>query len=147
MNSVLIFKHYWYGGGGALPEKWGYGYVRLWRPPYHALLAVCKIPISAFFCSQDPTFTPKSQFFRNFKLQSLKISKQFSSKASNWDKFQFTRLHFVKKFSSQGFPIWKWSIHKPLCSALLATHLYQNERLVPPSWYHIACNRLTKKPT
>ena len=71
------------GGGGLLTEKWGTGMCVALKTPFHNLLAICKTPISAFFSSQDPTFTPKSQISWNFKLQSLKISKEFSSKASN----------------------------------------------------------------
>ena len=107
---------------GALTEKWDtdmYGP----NPPIHALLT----RISAIFSSQDPSFIPKSQISRKFKLQRLMISKELSSKASIWTKIQFTTLHFVKKFSSLGFQIRQRSVHKPLFSALWAAHLHQNE--------------------
>ena len=89
--------------------KMGYRYVCR-RPLLHTLLAINKSPISPFFSSQDPSFTHKSQISRNFKLQSLKISKAVSvSKPQIGPKNQFTWLHFVKKLSSLGFKIWQWS--------------------------------------
>ena len=100
--------------GGDTSWKMRYRYVQPWRPPFHALLAICKTPISAFFNSQNHTFTPKSQISRNFQLQSLKIRrKKNSSKASNQAKIQFVRPYFVKKLSSLGSQIRQWSIHKP----------------------------------
>ena len=44
--------------GGALSEKW---VTCMCSPIFNTLLAICKTPISAFFSSQDPVFTPKSQ--------------------------------------------------------------------------------------
>ena len=64
----------------------GYGYVRPW--------SVCKITISAFFILKT-LLTHKSKMSRNFKLQILKISKEFSYKAWNFGKIKFTWLHFV----------------------------------------------------
>ena len=92
------------GGGGSTHWKMGRGYVRLWRPLFHDLLIVRKTPIFSIFSSQrlESTFTPKSQISRNFKLQSLKISKEFSSASTKWAKIQFIRLYFVKEFGSLG---------------------------------------------
>ena len=50
---LLYGNHPW----GGTHWKMGYGYVQPWRSPFHALLAIFKTPISAFFSSQGPTFT------------------------------------------------------------------------------------------
>ena len=77
---------------------------------YHVQLGVRKTPISALGSSQDPIFTPNNKLLEISSFQSLKISKGFSSKTSNWAKVQLTRLHFVRnsvhwgpKFSSGLF--------------------------------------------
>ena len=67
-----------------------------------------------------PYFHPQSQFL---EISELKISRESFSEASILAKIQFTRLHFVKEFSSLGSQIRQWSIHKPLCSTLRITHL------------------------
>ena len=109
-------------------------------PLFTPSLLLARPPFQHFFSSQDSIFTPKLQIFNNFKPKSLKIGKEFSFKASNWATLQFTRLHFVKKSSSQGCQIWQWSVHKPLCSSLRATHY---ESWVPPQAYnHHLCHIL-----
>ena len=45
---------------------------------------------------------PSKSFLFTSLPQSLKISKEFSSKTSNWAKIHFKWLYFVKKFSSLG---------------------------------------------
>ena len=72
-----------------------------WRPtfptPHHSQDSHFSI-----LSSSDPTFTPNHTFFRKSKIQSLKIGKEFHSKASNWTKIQFTRPHYAQEFSSLG---------------------------------------------
>ena len=65
--------------GGALTENGVQVCVALKTPfpPFHTLLAICKTHISAFFSSQDSTFTPNHKFL-DFKLQSPKIGKKSS---------------------------------------------------------------------
>ena len=109
-RSSLIKGNLWAGG---THWKWGTGmcstedslFTPSWpfaRPP----------PISAFFSSQDKTFTPKSQispgkFQKKIKLQSFKISKEFYSKSqtgpkSNPNGYILLRnsVHLSPKFSS-----------------------------------------------
>ena len=109
---------------------------------------------------EDPRFTPSSPFARpaiqhlsvlktllsppnrnfleTFKLQSLKISAEFIQfQAPKWAKLQFTRLHFVKKFSSQGSQIQKWSLHKPLCSG--RTPIPKRKLSAPSSAFIVLC--------
>ena len=108
-NILTVLIH-----GGALTEKWGiFGpEVSLFsHPPGHS-----QDPHLSIFQFSWPYFTPKSQISKNFKPQSLKIRKEFHSKASNWAEIQFTWLYFIKKFSSQGSKIWQWPIHKLCCS-------------------------------
>ena len=84
----------WGGGGNSLKnEVWVCVALKnLFSCPF----GCTQDPVSAFFSSQNPTFTLKSQMLRNFKLQSLKIGKEFHSKASNWAKILFIRLHFAQ---------------------------------------------------
>ena len=101
--------HVWFGW--ALPEKW---VCLALMTPFSHPPCILKTSISAFFGSQDPIFTPKSQISRNLKLQSLKFSKEFSSKALKLTQ-EFSSHGYI--FSSLGSWIRQWSIHKPLCSA------------------------------
>ena len=112
-------------GGGALPEKWGGPEVHLFKPSF----AACKTPISLAVSVLKTLLPPPNHTFW----------KILSSKASNCAKLQFTGLHFVKQFSSQGSQIQQWSIHKPLCLTLRATQLYQNESWVPPPGPDASC--------
>ena len=138
-SASLRTLHWWkckgvrYGGGGGHSLNNGVRVCAALKTPFsHPPCCSQDLHFSIFFSSQDHIFTQKSQIFENFKLKSLKLGREFSSKASNWAKLQFTRLRFVKKFRSQGSQIWQWSVHKPLCSTLRAKHLYQNESWVPP---------------
>ena len=98
---ALRVVHLWVPEGGT-PWKMGYRYVRPWRTPFHDLPRPL---FQHFFSSQAPTFTQKLQI-----LKASKNGKEFSSRASNWAKLQFTRLNFVRnsvhkgpKFSSGPF--------------------------------------------
>ena len=99
--------------------QWGGG--TLWKmgvlenpPAFRALILmtilvlILKTLISAFFSSEDPTFTPKSQIFRSFKLAS-KLAKSSIQNPQTW----LTSCFWVESLRSQ---IRQWSIHKPLCS-------------------------------
>ena len=122
--------------GEGTPPKMEYGYMGPSWPSFHALLAVYKTLISAFFCSQYPIFTPKWQISRNFKFQGLKISR-----------VQFHDLKLVKnsvhkstfclyKFSSLGSQIWQWLVHKaPLFGPLDRTLTPQGKARPPASTY------------
>ena len=76
-------------GEGRLHEKWGMGMCSpadLLFHCFHALVTVRKTPIpgphsAAFSVLKIILSTPNFQIYRNFKLQSLKISKEFNSKA------------------------------------------------------------------
>ena len=100
--------------------------------------------ISAFFSSQDLTFTPAPQISTNPKLKSPKISKEISSKASNWAKMWFTWLHFVNTIQFTRIPN-SAVVHSqvPVFGPLGCTPL--------PKWkfyrgYHVCeCIRLKKK--
>ena len=77
---------------GAARWKVGYGYARPWRHSFHALVAFHKTPFQ-YFTSQNhnsPITIPRNLY--------LKISAEFSTKASNCSKIQFTWLNFVEKF-------------------------------------------------
>ena len=108
------------------------------RPPFHALLAVCKTRcISPCFSSQDPTFSLKSQISRNVKL--LK-----SSKPKNRENIQFGNLKlgqnqftsiFCSRYSVPKGPRFSSGqfTYKPLCYALWAAQqFYPNQSWVPP---------------
>ena len=77
-NTCSLVLHGWPPGG--TPCKMGYGYVRPWRPPFHALLAARKT-FSAFCQFWRPYFHHRITFFKKTKLKSLKISKEFSSQS------------------------------------------------------------------
>ena len=88
-GSVSFLSCEW-GHGGVLTEKWGPGMCNPEDPFSHSP-GRSQDPISAFFSSQHTTFILASNhkvFFLKSKPQSLKISKEFSSRASNWAKIQ-----------------------------------------------------------
>ena len=71
-------------------------------------------PISPCFSSEDPTFSLKSQIFRNFKLiKSPKPKYRGNIQFGNLKlgQNQFTRLYFVQIFSSEGSQIQQWSVY------------------------------------
>ena len=123
-------------GRGDSLKKWGMGMYSPEDPLLTSSLPFARPPIQHFSVLKT-LLSPQYCiffffFFGNFKLQSLKI-REFSSKASNFAKLQFTRLHFVKKFSSHGSQIWQWYIrNKPSIFGPSGHAQYQNESWVPP---------------
>ena len=61
----------------------------------YAALKRLQDPYFSIFNFLRPYFTPKSKMSSNFKLQILKISKEFSYEAWNFGKIKFTWLHSV----------------------------------------------------
>ena len=118
-------------GGGGHSLKNGVQGMYSPKDPFSQLLAIHKTPISTISVLKTLLFSPK--FLEVFSSKASKLGRNLISKASNWAKFQFTRLHLTKKFSI-GSQILQWSIHKPLCLAL-QPHTYTKmkvECLPPP---------------
>ena len=92
--------------GGTDLER-GYGDMRPWRSPFHALPLVRKGPISSkSVSSQDPLLRK----FGNFSLYSLNFCPNFSSQAPKFGNFQLS--------SPQ---IWTFSVHKPSNSEIFSS--------------------------
>ena len=78
--------------------NWVRGYVRPWRPHFHA---VCKTPISALFpFSKDPPFTPNHKFLENLGSEDSKLAKTSVPKSQ-----------IETKFTSHGYILFRISIH------------------------------------
>ena len=78
-------------------------YSQSWKYPFHTLLVICNTPLSAFFSSEDPTFTQNQNFSEIFSSKNLKLSQNSAHKAILCSEIQYyTRI------------IQYWSVLKPL---------------------------------
>ena len=95
--SVFFFFFFFFFTfvGNMYPPKWVTG---MCGPE-----ASARSPFQHFSFSR-PYFIPKSKMSRNFKLQILKISKEFSYKDWKFGKIKFTWLHSVEKLQFTRVP-------------------------------------------
>ena len=83
--------------GRALPEKWGRVCAAL-KTPFSHPPHRSQDPHFSIFQFSRPYFHPQitTQIPGSFKLQNLRISKEFSSTTSNWAKIQFIWLRLLR---------------------------------------------------
>ena len=101
-------------GGGLLTEKWATGMCSPEDPLFMPSWPFARPPFQHFSFLKILLSSPNLKFLEIFKLQSLEISKEFSFKASNWAKIQFTHILFKISVHKQAATYTKMKVECPL---------------------------------